>query len=139
MVVMDDVTARTIPAGARVDRSYWALPTAYSIGDEFSTEEQALSVGIDRMRAAVAGHQGGGVPLPERFEVDLRWTLSWARSADAPAGGMDIVVSRRTYESVAEAEQHLSLIRRHAGAEQRTYESFADLSLIRRHAGAERR
>lgn len=92
-----------IPAGARVTRSYWAIPTYYGTGSEHATEIEALEVAIARGEA----HPGNTVT------IDLRWSMSWERHSDAnPSVGQDFVASRSTYASLAEAKEALERLRR---------------------------
>ena len=114
--VMDSVIARMIPAGTTVDEVYWALPTSYSTGDRFDSEEAALEAGIARKRQELAGRPCSSI-LVERFSVDLRWTVSWPMGGDRSSGS-DFVVDRRTYDSLGDAVEHLARIRRVAGLNQ---------------------
>lgn len=108
---MDIVSAKLVPVGATVVDAYWSVPSAYSTGPRFETEELAIAAGIEKMRETVEQHKaarGAGwyalAPIPERVTVDLRWKFSYPGG-----GGMDTVVARTEYESIAAAEENLAL------------------------------
>jgi hypothetical protein len=108
VLVMDAVNARTIPAGARIDETYWSLPGAYGPGDRFDSEKLAISEGIARKRAQLAAHPGSHIP--EGFSVDLQW--KWDPN---PSSGMDMVASRHIYKALVGAEEHLARLVKFGG------------------------
>ena len=79
---------RMIPAGAVVERVYWAVPTLYTGGEEFDTETAAMKHAIDTATTS------------SRVTIDMRWKMSWEPSADNPSVGQDFVVERTTYATV---------------------------------------
>lgn len=79
---------RMIPAGAVVERVYWAVPTLYTSGEEFDTEIAAMEHAIANAKPSA------------RVTIDMRWKMSWEPSADHPSAGQDFVVDRTTYATV---------------------------------------
>lgn len=96
--------------GAVVERIYWTVPERYSIGQEYETRIEALEAAIERVKTL--RHESAFVP--ETVVVDERWSFKnpetnrgWSSSA-----GLDTVVNRETYETLAQAEGLLELAKR---------------------------
>lgn len=93
-----------VDEGATVTRIYWAVPTAYSPGDEYPSRTEALEAAIATTKHAVTT----SVYVPERVTFDERWTF-----ANPKGGGIDLVIQRTTYETIAEAERMLVLAKKY--------------------------
>lgn len=89
-------SARSIPEGARVTRSYWTVPGDYGDKAEFPSEELALEWALNEARRLGQN----------RVTVDLRWKLSYPGG-----GGMDTTIQRNTYSDLSSADEHLGRIR----------------------------
>jgi hypothetical protein len=100
--------------GAVVERIYWAVPSSYGVGEEYESRIEALEAAIEKVK--LLRHESAFVP--ETVVVDERWSFknpvirgggSWGSSA-----GLDTVVNRETYETLAQAEGLLELAKRFA-------------------------
>lgn len=96
--------ATLIPVGARLVRSYWAVPTHYSSGDEYPSREAALVAAIEKGRT----HPNN------RVTIDLRWSMEWEATAENRSSGTDTVAERFTYDNIAVAEEALARLRKFA-------------------------
>lgn len=113
---MDMVSASMIPEGSTLARAYWSVPRGYiNPGPEFETDEDALTHAVAELQAEISKHedyyrQRGEkiLPLPESITLDLRWKMTLSQG-----GSHDVVVSRKTYDSVAEAQAHLARIEKY--------------------------
>lgn len=102
---MDISTAAHIPQGTTIDRVYWAVPTSYTIGDEYETKRDALVAAIDQIESRPQ------TPYTDRrVTIDLRWKMSWEPTPGNPSSGMDTMVNRVVYATPEEAREALALI-----------------------------
>lgn len=93
------MSMRLVPAGATIDRVYYAIPTYYTIGDEFETWNEAVTEAKRRYAEVLAQLTAsmGGYATPEEIErtaktnvnVDLRWHIRYP-----DGGGMDTMIER---------------------------------------------
>jgi hypothetical protein len=112
------------PAGATIERTSWHVAGSYGPGPEFPTEADAVHAAIEahlrHVEAYVAAHAPGYVeawPYSGRVpSVDLRWKMKWeqgtpdANGQPTTSAGIETTVRRTTYESVEEAQAHLTRI-----------------------------
>lgn len=108
--------AALIPVGATLTDAYWTVAPKHGRDQGHATQAEAIAEGLAYQQGLVdrhnAANQASGYhyPHPESFAVDLRWTLTY------PAGGgLDTVIERFTYESLADAQAHLDRIAKYAG------------------------
>lgn len=111
-------SATSIPEGATLVSSYWAVPSHYLAGEPQESQIAALEFAItekakgrDRHREnynAPNGNEPGYVPYPETMYVDLRWEMKYT------GGGIDLTVMQHRYEDIADAQTHLELLKKFA-------------------------
>lgn len=95
---------RLVKPGSRITRVYYAVPSAYTIGDKFDTWDDAVRHAQQRRADLVASltETLGGWSTPKQIEdaadaqvrVDLRWMIE-----DPDGGGIDTVIE--SYANVA--------------------------------------
>lgn len=108
---LDSPTAHRVPAGTTIERVYWSVPDHGTTGPEYDTEAAAIAAGLAEQEALIARDRefrGTESLIPERFCVDLRWAMKF------PGGGLDTPVSRTTYDTFADAREHLARIEKYA-------------------------
>lgn len=101
----------SIPQGATVTRTYWTVPQHGTIGDDFSTQGAAIRAAIERREAYLATLQPGHF-VPSTIYVDLRWGMQYP-----DGGGVDLTMQRTTYDTLADARDHLARIQRYTPTE----------------------
>ena len=110
--------AKNIEPGTTITRVYFCEPGQYTVsadGAEYATYEDALIGAIARHRAAEKKHRAAYaetpddryLPLPEKFSIDCRWVMRKPEEA-AVGGSLDEVISRTTYQTLAEGVDHLN-------------------------------
>jgi len=108
--------ASSVPVGAVLKESYWALPGPYmaNTAGRKLTYVEALEKAIKDKKKAVADHERSHrelypgmdvVPLPPWITLDHRWVLEYH------GGRLDTVIERRTFESLEAAERLLEVAR----------------------------
>jgi hypothetical protein len=108
--------APAIGAGAIISRAYWAVPTHYTRGAEYSTELEAIEAGLayqGQLVAQSAAQPGnGGISyIPETFSIDLRWDVAFPNRG----GTLDTIARRTTYETLEDAREHIARLKRLPG------------------------
>ena len=88
-----------VSEGAMVTRIYWAVPTHYTTGEEFESRTEALRAAIADTERAMATSEFA----PEWVIFDERWKFK-----NLDGLGLDTVIERTTYDTLAEAKRMLS-------------------------------
>lgn len=96
----------SIPQGATVARIYWTVPQHGTRGDEFPTQGAAIRAAVEQRETYLATLQPGNF-VPETIYVDLRWDMQYP-----DGGGVDLTMQRTTYDTLADAKDHLARIKR---------------------------
>lgn len=104
------MSLRLVPAGSKITRVYYAVPSTGSIGQEFPTFLKAARFALERRdetAASVAasypdGWEYGGSPAEigrkaadVQCVVDLRWVIEYPRKSEFQGGGgVDTLIER---------------------------------------------
>lgn len=112
--------AAGVPVGATVTATSWHVAHLYGPGTGHPTERAAIAAGLAEAEARVAQYDGRHLPAVERFTIDLRWKMSWQQGSPDANGrstascGIEQTVSRVTYDTLADAREHLARIEKYA-------------------------
>lgn len=97
-------SALNVPPGSLVARVYVAVPTMYTIGAEFEDYLTALAHAVSAKENYLAAQPADSL-APETITIDVRWCFQFP-----DGGGTDAIMSRSTYETLADARDHLTLL-----------------------------